>query len=94
MEQIIKLWPYAAMIVVFYFLMIRPQQKKAKTERNFEAALKVNDKIITKSGIHGKISEISETTIVIETMSGKLKMERSSISMEMSAKLNTAVVKK
>ena len=94
MEQIVKLWPYAAMIVVFYFLMIRPQQKKAKTERNFEAALKVNDKIITKSGIHGKISEISETTIVIETMSGKLKMERSSISMEMSAKLNTAVVKK
>jgi len=94
MEQIIKFLPYVAMIAVFYFLMIRPQQKKAKTERNFEAALKVNDKIITKSGIHGKISEISETTIVIETMSGKLKMERSSISMEMSAKLNTAVVKK
>jgi preprotein translocase subunit YajC len=94
MEQIIKFLPYVAMIAVFYFLMIRPQQKKAKTERNFEAALKINDKIITKSGIHGKISEISETTIVIETMSGKLKMERSSISMEMSSKLNTAVVKK
>lgn len=94
MEQLIKFAPYIAMIAVFYFLMIRPQQKRARTEREFEAALKVGDKIITKSGIHGKISEIAETTIVIETMSGKLKMERSSISMEMSSKLNTAIVKK
>ena len=94
MEQLIKFAPYIAMIAVFYFLMIRPQQKRAKTEREFEAAIKVGDKIITKSGIHGKISEIAETTIVIETMSGKLKMERSSISMEMSSKLNTAIVKK
>lgn len=94
MEQLLKFAPYIAIIAVFYFLMIRPQQKRAKTEREFEAALKVGDKIITKSGIHGKISEIAETTIVIETMSGKLKMERSAISMEMSAKLNTAVVKK
>jgi len=83
-----------AMIAVFYFLMIRPQQKRAKTERAFESNLKVGDKIVTKSGIHGKIAELAETTIVIETMSGKLKMERSAISMEMSAKLNTVAVKK
>jgi preprotein translocase subunit YajC len=94
MEQLIKFLPYVAMVAVFYFLMIRPQQKRAKTEREFEASLKVNDKIITKSGIHGKISELAETTIVIETMSGKLKMERSAISMEMSAKLNAPVVVK
>lgn len=94
MEQVIKFLPYVAMIGVFYFLMIRPQQKRAKTEREFENSLKINDKIITKSGIHGKISELSETTIVIETMSGKLKMERSAISMELSSKLNTAVVAK
>jgi preprotein translocase subunit YajC len=68
--------------------MIRPQQKRAKLEKQFESDIKVGDKIITKSGIHGKISELSETTIVIETMSGKLKMERSSLSMEMSASLN------
>lgn len=80
--------PYLAMIAVFYFLMIRPQQKRAKLERDFESALKVGDKIITKSGIHGKISELSDATIVIETMAGKLKMERSAISMEMSSKLN------
>lgn len=87
--------PYVAMIAVFYFLMIRPQQKRAKAERTFESSLKVGDKIITKSGIHGRIAELAETTIVIETMSGKLKMERSAISMEMSAKLNAdPVVKK
>lgn len=87
--------PYVAMIAVFYFLMIRPQQKRAKTEREFEQSLKVGDKIITKSGIHGKIAELADTTIVIETMSGKLKMERSAISMEMSSKLNASpVIKK
>ena len=68
--------------------MIRPQQKRAKQEKEFESALKVGDKIITKSGLHGKVAEIAETTVVIETMAGKLKMERSAISMEMSAALN------
>jgi preprotein translocase subunit YajC len=94
MEGLIKFLPYVAMIAVFYFLMIKPQQKRAKIEKEFESNLKVGDKIITKSGIHGKIAELAETTIVVETMSGKLKFERSAISMEMSAKLNTTVVKK
>lgn len=76
------------MFVVIYFFMIRPQQKRAKAEKAFESSLKVGDKIITKSGLHGKISELAETTVVVETMSGKLKMERSAISMEMSAALN------
>ena len=76
------------MIVIIYFFMIRPQQKRAKAEKEFESSLKVGDKIITKSGLHGKIAELAETTVVVETMSGKLKMERSAISMEMSAALN------
>lgn len=88
MEQIKQFAPFILMFVVLYFFMIRPQQKKAKQEKQYEADLKVGDKIITKSGIHGKIAELSETTVVIETMSGKLKMERSAISMEMSATLN------
>ena len=88
MQQIQQFAPFILMFVVIYFFMIRPQQKRAKLEKQFESDLKVGDKIITKSGIHGKISELSETTIVIETMSGKLKMERSSLSMEMSASLN------
>ncbi|HLF53069.1 preprotein translocase subunit YajC [Flavobacterium sp.] len=88
MEQIQQFAPFILMFVVIYFFMIRPQQKRAKNEKQFESALKVGDKIVTKSGIHGKIAELGETTIVIETMSGKLKMERSAISMEMSATMN------
>jgi preprotein translocase subunit YajC len=56
--------------------------------------LKVGDKIVTKSGIHGRIAELGDVTIIIETMAGKLKMERSAISMEMSANLNSSEVKK
>ena len=88
MEQLTQFAPFLLMFVVIYFFMIRPQQKRAKQEKEFESALKVGDKIITKSGLHGKVAEIAETTVVIETMAGKLKMERSAISMEMSAALN------
>jgi preprotein translocase subunit YajC len=88
MESLQSFMPFILMFVVIYFFMIRPQQKRAKQEKAFESALKVGDKIITKSGIHGKIAELADTTIVIETMSGKLKMERSAISMEMTASLN------
>ena len=88
MEQLTQFAPFLLMFVVIYFFMIRPQQKRAKNEKEFESALKVGDKIITKSGLHGKIAEIAETTVVVETMAGKLKMERSAISMEMSAALN------
>lgn len=76
------------MIGVFYFLIIMPKNKKIKLEKEFLTHLKTGDKIITIAGIHGKVSEISETTIVMETMSGKLKIEKSSISAEMSLKLN------
>ena len=88
MEQLTQFAPFLLMFVVIYFFMIRPQQKRAKQEKEFESALKVGDKIITKSGIHGKIAELADTTIVIETMAGKLKMERSAISMEMSQAAN------
>jgi preprotein translocase subunit YajC len=85
MGQLQQFLPFLLMFVVIYFFMIRPQQKRAKNEKQFESDLKVGDKIITKSGIHGKVVELAETTVIIETMSGKLKLERSAISMEMSA---------
>ena len=88
MGQISQFLPFLLMFVVVYFFMIRPQQKKIKQEKEFETGLKVGDKIITKSGLHGKISELAETTAVVETMSGKLKMERSAISLELTAVLN------
>ncbi|MBE99271.1 preprotein translocase subunit YajC [Flavobacterium coralii] len=93
MEQIQSFLPLILMFVVIYFLMIRPQQKRQKQEKEFEKNLKVGDKIITKSGIHGKILEIADDTVVIETMAGRLKMERSAISLELSQKLNAPAKK-
>lgn len=90
MGQLGQFLPFLLMFVVIYFFMIRPQQKKIKQEKEFEAGLKVGDKIITKSGFHGKIAELSEGTAVIETMSGKLKIERSAISLELTAAANAA----
>jgi preprotein translocase subunit YajC len=87
MQQLQQVLPFILMFVVIYFFMIKPQQNRAKKEKEFESALKVGDRIVTKSGIHGKVSELAETTVIIETMSGKLKMERSAISLEMSAAL-------
>lgn len=88
MDSIQQFLPLLLMFVVLYFFMIRPQQKRAKNEREFESNLKVGDKIITKSGIHAKIVELADATVIIETMAGKIKMERSSISMELTATLS------
>jgi preprotein translocase subunit YajC len=76
------------MIVVFYFFMIRPQMKKTKEQKKFREGLKKGDKIITIGGIHGKILEVQETTLIIETEGlGKLKIEKSAAAMDNSSQL-------
>ncbi|HUH25897.1 MAG TPA: preprotein translocase subunit YajC [Flavobacterium sp.] len=92
MENIQQFLPLILIFAAMYFLMIRPQQNRAKKEKQFESNLKVGDKIITKSGIHGRISEIAEGTIIVETMAGKLKMEKAAISLELSQKINASPV--
>lgn len=82
--------PLLLMFVVIYFFMIRPQVKRQKKEKSFQASLTKGTKVVTTSGIHGKVMDVvdSDNTVIIETSAGKLKMERSAISAEMSAKLN------
>jgi len=82
--------PLLLIFVVAYFFMIRPQVKRQKDEKKFAEALKKGDRIITKSGLHGKVVEVNDKdySCVIETMAGKLKFDRSAISLEMSKKLN------
>tara|TARA_R110002049_G_scaffold210247_4_gene381085 strand:- start:325 stop:615 length:291 start_codon:yes stop_codon:yes gene_type:complete len=84
---------FLLMFVVVYFFMIAPQMKRAKKEKKFAAELKRGDKVITKSGLHGKIAELNDkdNSCIIETMAGKLKFDRTAISMEMSTKLNAPV---
>lgn len=87
--------PFLAMIVVIYFFMIRPQMTKQKKEKKFQAEIKKGTRVITSSGIHGKIVEIHENdnTITIETGAGKIKFERAAISLELTNKLNAPVKK-
>ncbi|MFO7720089.1 MAG: preprotein translocase subunit YajC [Gillisia sp.] len=96
MDQITSFLPIILMFVVVYFFMIRPQMNRAKKEKTFAAELKRGDRIITKSGMHGKIIDFSEknNAVIIETGAGKITFDRSSISMEMSAKLNEPVAEK
>jgi len=76
MENIQQFLPFVLIMAAMYFLMIRPQQTRVKKEKEFESGLKVGDKIVTKAGIHGRISELAETTMIVETMAGKIKMEK------------------
>ncbi|MFH1121487.1 MAG: preprotein translocase subunit YajC [Bacteroidota bacterium] len=75
-------------MVVFYFLFIRPQAKKAKDLKKFREALKKGDKIITIGGIHGKIIEVQETTFTIEVEdSSRLRVEKSAVAGDASDQL-------
>jgi preprotein translocase subunit YajC len=76
-------------IVIFYFFMIRPQMKKAKIEKEFRETIKKGDKIITIGGIHGRVHEIADTTMLIEVDNNvKLRVERSAISVEATKVIN------
>ncbi len=90
MDQLTQFAPLILMGVVIYFFMIRPQMQRQKKEKVFARELKKGDRIITKSGMHGKIADFSEklNSVVIETGAGKITFDRSSLSMEMSQKLN------
>ncbi|WP_407402049.1 preprotein translocase subunit YajC [Chryseobacterium sp.] len=70
------------MFVGFYFLMIRPQMKKQKEEKKFQDDLKVGSRVVLTSGLHGRIAQVMEDGLIIETLSGKLKFEKAAVSRE------------
>jgi len=85
MNQLGNFVPLILIIVVFYFFMIRPQLKKTKEQKKFRENIKVGDKIVTIGGIHGKISDVQETTFMITVEGGvKLKIEKNAISLDAS----------
>ena len=72
-----------AIVVVFYFFMIRPQQKKAKDQKKFTEEVSKGDYIVTVGGMHGRIAEIENDTFILEVeKGGRIKFSRSAISME------------
>jgi preprotein translocase subunit YajC len=68
------------MLVVFYFFMIRPQQKKQKELREFRNNIKAGDKVVTIGGVHGKVLEITDTTVLLSSEGTKIRFEKSAIS--------------
>ena len=68
------------MIVIFYFFMIRPQRKKQKELKKQREAMQNGDKVVTAGGIHGRVKEIRETTVIVEAAPGvSLKVDRGSV---------------
>ena len=84
------------MLVVFVFFIILPQHRRQRREKRFMNSLKRGDRVITKSGVHAKVIDVIEKddTCLIQTLSGKLKIERTAISLEMSSKVNISSTKK
>lgn len=58
--------PLVLMFVIFYFLLIRPQQKKTKEHREMVAGIKKGDRIITSGGIHGQVTAVDDATLTVE----------------------------
>ena len=82
------------LFVVMYFFMIRPQQKKAKQAAKFREELAKGDKVITIGGIHGKILDINDRTILIQCEGGKLLVEKSAVSADSAANEQEVNLKK
>ncbi|GIO58436.1 MULTISPECIES: preprotein translocase subunit YajC [Paenibacillus] len=73
--------PLVLMFAIFYFLLIRPQQKKQKTRTSMLSALKKGDKVVTIGGLHGTIMEITDDIVVLRVNDvTKLTFDRGSIS--------------
>jgi preprotein translocase subunit YajC len=73
--------PFVAIIAIFYFLIIRPQNKKQKETQKMLSQLKKGDKIVTIGGIHGTIQTVKEQTVIVKVDEDtKLEFSRSAIS--------------
>lgn len=74
---------FGAIILVFYFFMIRPQQKKAKDAKKFVEEIKRGDYVVTIGGAHGHIAELEGDTFILEVeKGGRIRFNKSAISME------------
>jgi preprotein translocase subunit YajC len=81
---------FGAIALVFYFFMIRPQQKKQKEQKSFIESIKRGDKVVTIGGLHGKIADMDEATFLLEVDKGvMIRIERTSVSFDASARTKT-----
>jgi preprotein translocase subunit YajC len=87
-SSLLSFLPLVLIILVFYLFFIRPQMKKSKDQKKFRESLKKGDKVVTIGGLHGKIAEIDETTVVLEVGNQtRLTFEKSAIALDTSSQL-------
>jgi preprotein translocase subunit YajC len=80
LANIAQFVPLVLIFIVFYFLLIRPQQKKAKEHQNYLSNLKKGDKVITGGGIHGQITGITDSVVTLEIAENvRIKVNRAAI---------------
>ena len=79
-NPLLQMLPLVLIFVVFYFLLIRPQAKRAKEHKAMVAALGVGDEVVTSGGILGKITETGEQFVTVEIANGvQVKVQRHTI---------------
>ncbi|MEX2513909.1 MAG: preprotein translocase subunit YajC [Cyclobacteriaceae bacterium] len=80
---------FGSIILIMYFFMIRPQQKKQKETTKFISDVKKGDKVVTIGGVHGKVFALEGDAVILELDKGiKLKVEKTALSLEYSKKAN------
>ncbi len=74
------LFPFVILFIVFYFLLIRPQSKRAKEHKKMVEALAKGDEVLTQGGIYGKIIEVSEEIVTVELADNvQVKLQRAAV---------------
>ena len=72
--------PFIFIFIIMYFVMFRPQKKRQEQQQKLISALKTGDRVVTNGGIHGLISNVKETTVIVRVADNvKIEMEKSAI---------------
>ncbi len=80
---------FGSIILIMYFFMIRPQQKKQKETTKFITDVKKGDKVVTVGGVHGKVFSLEGDCVILELDKGmKLKVEKTALSLDYTKKVN------
>ncbi|MEY2557901.1 MAG: preprotein translocase subunit YajC [Verrucomicrobiota bacterium] len=79
-SSLISMLPFVFIFVIMYYVMLRPQMRRQKEQAKLVSSLKTGDRVITTSGIHGLISNVKDTTVIVKVADNvKLEMEKTSV---------------
>ena len=78
----VQFLPFVILLVMFYFLLIRPQQKKMKEHQELVASVKAGDKVVAAGGIHGSVTSVKDATVMLKVSEQvKIEVEKASITL-------------